>query len=161
MFQSQRATNPSPANSNEPRGKVNFTPISAAIGGALIGLSAVLLMLFNGRIAGVTGIAAGILDPLSSDRGWRATFVVGLIAAPLSAVLLGYSLPIVQMPASYVTIAVAGLLVGFGTRLSNGCTSGHGICGIARLSPRSIIATGIFMVAAIVVVAITRHGFGG
>jgi uncharacterized protein len=139
----------------------NFTPISAAIGGALIGLSAVLLMLFNGRIAGITGIAAGILDPLSSDRGWRATFVVGLIAAPLSAVLLGYSLPIVQMPPSYITIAVAGLLVGFGTRLSNGCTSGHGICGIARLSPRSIVATGIFMVAAIIVVAVTRHGFGG
>jgi len=139
----------------------NFTPISAAIGGALIGLSAVLLMLLNGRIAGITGIAAGILDPLSSDRGWRATFVVGLIAAPLSAVLLGHSLPIVQMPASYVTIAVAGLLVGFGTRLSNGCTSGHGICGIARLSPRSIAATGIFMVAAIIVVAVTRHGFGG
>ena len=139
----------------------NFTPISAAIGGALIGLSAVLLMLLNGRIAGITGIAAGILDPLSSDRGWRATVVVGLIAAPLSAVLLGHSLPIVQMPASYVTIAVAGLLVGFGTRLSNGCTSGHGICGIARLSPRSIAATGIFMVAAIIVVAVTRHGFGG
>jgi uncharacterized protein len=139
----------------------NFTPISAAIGGALIGLSAVLLLLLNGRIAGITGIAAGILDPLSSDRGWRATFVVGLIAAPLSAVLLGHSLPIVQMPASYVTIAVAGLLVGFGTRLSNGCTSGHGICGIARLSPRSIAATGIFMVAAIIVVAVTRHGFGG
>jgi len=139
----------------------NFTPISAAIGGALIGLSAVLLMLLNGRIAGITGIAAGILDPLSSDRGWRATFVVGLIAAPLSAVLLGFSLPIPQMPASYVTIAVAGVLVGFGTRLSNGCTSGHGICGIARLSPRSIVATGIFMAAAVVVVAITRHGFGG
>ncbi len=139
----------------------NITPISAAIGGALIGLSAVLLMLFNGRIAGITGIAAGILDPLSSDRGWRGTFVVGLIAAPLSAALLGYSLPIVQMPPSYITIAVAGLLVGFGTRLSNGCTSGHGICGIARLSPRSIVATAIFMVAAIIVVAITRHGFGG
>jgi uncharacterized membrane protein YedE/YeeE len=139
----------------------NFTPISAAIGGALIGLSAVLLMLLNGRIAGITGIAAGVLDPLSSDRGWRATFVVGLIAAPLSALLLDYSLPIVQMPASYITIAAAGLLVGFGTRLSNGCTSGHGICGIARLSPRSIIATGIFMVAAMIVVAVTRHGFGG
>lgn len=139
----------------------NFTPISAAIGGALIGLSAVLLMLLNGRIAGITGIAAGILDPLSSDRGWRATFVIGLVAAPLSALLLGLSLPIVQMPASYVIITVAGLLVGFGTRLSNGCTSGHGICGIARLSPRSIVATGIFMAAAVVVVAITRHGFGG
>ena len=76
----------------------NFTPISAAVGGALIGLSAVLLMLLNGRIAGITGIAAGILDPLSGDRDWRAAFVVGLIAAPLSALLLGYSLPIVQMP---------------------------------------------------------------
>jgi uncharacterized protein len=139
----------------------NFTPISAAIGGALIGLSAVLLMLFNGRIAGITGIAAGILDPLSSDRAWRATFIVGLVAAPLSALLLGFKLSVPQMPASYVTIAVAGLLVGFGTRLSNGCTSGHGICGIARLSPRSIVATGIFMIAAIVVVAVTRHVIGG
>ena len=139
----------------------NFTPISAAIGGALIGLSAVLLMLFNGRIAGITGISAGIFDPLSSDRGWRGTFIVGLIAAPLSALLLGFKLPIPEMPTSYVTIAVAGLLVGFGTRLSNGCTSGHGICGIARLSPRSIAATGIFMIAAIVVVALTRHVIGG
>jgi uncharacterized membrane protein YedE/YeeE len=139
----------------------NFTPISAAIGGALIGLSAVLLMLFNGRIAGITGIAAGLLDPLSSDRGWRATFIVGLIAAPLTAVLLGFQLPIPEMPVSYVTIAGAGLLVGFGTRLSNGCTSGHGVCGIARLSPRSIAATGIFMVAAMIVVAVTRHLIGG
>jgi uncharacterized protein len=139
----------------------HFTPISAAIGGALIGLSAVLLMLLNGRIAGITGIAAGLLDPLSTDRGWRATFIVGLIAAPLSAVLLGFTVPIPQMPTSYVTIAVAGLLVGFGTRLSNGCTSGHGICGIARLSPRSIVATAIFMVAAIGVVAVTRHVIGG
>jgi uncharacterized protein len=139
----------------------NFTPVSAAIGGALIGLSAVLLMLLNGRIAGITGIAAGIFDPVSSDRGWRATFLIGLIAAPLSALLLGFSLPVVQMPASYVTIAVAGLLVGFGTRLSNGCTSGHGVCGIARLSPRSLVATGIFMLAAIAVVAVTRHVIGG
>ena len=139
----------------------NFTPVSAAIGGALIGLSAVLLMLFNGRIAGITGIAAGIFDPLRGDRGWRITFVVGLIAAPLSALLLGFPLPAPQMPASVATIVIAGLLVGFGTRLSNGCTSGHGICGIARLSPRSLVATGIFMVAAIAVVAVTRHVIGG
>jgi uncharacterized protein len=139
----------------------NFTPISAAVGGALIGLSAVLLMLLNGRIAGVTGVFAGLIDPLSTDRAWRATFIVGLIAAPLSAAILGYTIPIPQMPTSFITIAAAGLLVGFGTRLSNGCTSGHGICGIARLSPRSITATGIFMVAAIVVVAFTRHVFGG
>jgi len=139
----------------------NFTPISAAVGGALIGLSAALLMLVNGRIAGITGIAAGIIDPLSNHRLWRATFIVGLVAAPVSAMLLGFALPMPQMPASIVTIAVAGLLVGFGTRLSNGCTSGHGICGMARLSPRSFVATGIFMVAAIVAVAVTRHALGG
>jgi uncharacterized membrane protein YedE/YeeE len=139
----------------------NFTPISAAIGGALIGLSAVLLMLFTGRIAGVSGILDGLINPQTSDRAWRAAFVVGLIAAPLAAVLIGYAVPMPQMPSSYVTIAVGGLLVGFGARLGSGCTSGHGICGIARLSPRSIVATGVFMVAAIVVVALTHHVFGG
>jgi uncharacterized membrane protein YedE/YeeE len=139
----------------------NFTPISAAIGGALIGLAAILLMLLNGRIAGVTGVFAGLIDPISTERGWRATFIAGLILAPLSATLLGYTIPIPQMPASFATIIVGGLLVGFGTRLSNGCTSGHGVCGIARLSPRSITATAIFMAAASVVVALTRHVFGG
>lgn len=139
----------------------NFTPLSAAIGGALIGLSAVLLMLFNGRIAGITGIAAGLFDPAESDRGWRAAFIVGLIAAPLSAMLLGYAVPTPQMPSNMIVTAVAGLLVGFGTRLGNGCTSGHGVCGIARLSPRSIAATMIFMATAIIVVALMRHGIGG
>ena len=139
----------------------HFTPVSAAIGGALIGSAAVLLMLLNGRIAGVTGVFAGLIDPVSTDRTWRLTFIAGLILAPLSATLLGYTIPIPQMPASLVTVAVGGLLVGFGTRLSNGCTSGHGVCGIARLSPRSITATAIFMAAAIVVVALTRHVFGG
>jgi len=139
----------------------NFTPISAAIGGALIGLSAVLLMLFDGRIAGISGILGGLLNPQTKDRAWRAAFVVGLIAAPVSAVLAGYAVPIPQMPKSFITIAVAGLLVGFGTRLGSGCTSGHGICGIARLSPRSIAATMVFMVAAIIVVALTRHVIGG
>ncbi len=139
----------------------NFTPISAAIGGALIGFSAVLLMFFNGRIAGITGIAAGMLDPASSDRGWRAAFLIGLIVAPLSAMLLGYTVPIPRMPSSIVAVAIGGLLVGFGTRLSNGCTSGHGVCGIARLSIRSITATMIFMLAAIIVVALTRHVIEG
>ena len=138
----------------------NFTPVSAAVGGALIGLSAVLLMMLNGRIAGITGVFAGLIDPTGSDRAWRAAFIAGLIAAPLSAVLLGLTLPLPQMPSSLLVIAVAGLLVGFGTRLSNGCTSGHGVCGIARLSPRSIAATAIFMAAAITVVALTRHVFG-
>ena len=139
----------------------NFTPISAAIGGALIGLSAVLLMLFNGRIAGVSGILGGLLNPQSDDRVWRVAFIAGLIAAPLSAALVGDAVPVPQMPTSVITIAVAGLLVGFGTRLGSGCTSGHGICGIARLSPRSIVATCVFMAAAIIVVALTRHVFGG
>ena len=139
----------------------NFTPISAAIGGALIGLSALLLLLLNGRIAGVTGIFAGVLDPAGTDRAWRATFIAGLIAAPLSAMLIGYAVPVPQMPANLITIAFAGVLVGFGTRLSNGCTSGHGICGIARLSVRSMTATAIFMVAALVVVAFTRHVLAG
>jgi uncharacterized membrane protein YedE/YeeE len=139
----------------------NFTPISAAIGGALVGLSAVLLMLFTGRIAGVSGIFDGLINPQTSDRGWRAAFVAGLITAPVTAMLVGYTVPMPQMPDSYVTIIISGLLVGFGTRLGSGCTSGHGICGIARLSPRSIAATGVFMVAAIVVVALTHHVFGG
>jgi uncharacterized protein len=139
----------------------NFTPISAAIGGALIGLSAVLLMAFTGRIAGIAGITGGLLGPRTDDRGWRLAFIAGLIAAPLAAALLGHAVAMPKMPGSFVTIAVAGLLVGFGTRLGNGCTSGHGICGIARLSPRSIAATVVFMAAAIIVVALTRHVFGG
>ena len=139
----------------------NFTPISAAIGGVLIGLSAVLLMLFTGRIAGVSGIFDGLINPQTSDRVWRAAFVAGLIAAPATAMPVGYAIPMPQMPANYVTIIAGGLLVGFGARLGSGYTSGHGICGIARLSPRSIAATGVFMLAAIVVVALTHHVIGG
>jgi hypothetical protein len=139
----------------------NFTPISAAIGGALIGLAAVLLMLFTGRIAGVSGITGGIFNPRSDDRLWRLAFIAGLIAAPLAAALAGHAVAMPQMPGSTIVIAVGGLLVGFGTRLGNGCTSGHGICGIARLSPRSIAATMVFMVAAMAVVAVTRHVIGG
>jgi len=139
----------------------NFTPVSAAIGGALIGLSSVLLMLFTGRIAGIAGITAGLFGPRTDDRTWRLAFIAGLIAAPLAAGLIGHAVARPQLPPSMIVIAVAGLLVGFGTRLGNGCTSGHGICGIARLSPRSIAATLVFMAAAVVVVALTRHVFGG
>ena len=138
----------------------NFTPISAAIGGALIGLSAVLLMLFNGRVAGISGILGGLLNTQASDRAWRVTFIAGLIAAPLAVGAAGYAVPVPQLP-GLVVIAVAGLLVGFGTRLGSGCTSGHGICGIARLSPRSLAATMVFMASAIVVVALTHHVFAG
>jgi uncharacterized protein len=139
----------------------NFTPISAAIGGALIGLSAVLLMLSTGRIAGISGIFSGLLNMRGEDKGWRIAFLAGLILAPLIAGLIGYGMSAPKLPSSWAVIVVAGLLVGFGTRLGGGCTSGHGICGIARLSPRSIAATVIFMVTAIITVAISRHVLGG
>ena len=139
----------------------NFTPISAAIGGMLIGLAALMLMLSTGRIAGVSGIFGGLINPATPDRGWRAAFVAGLIAAPLTGSLFGYALAEPQMPASWVVIVAAGLLVGFGSRLGGGCTSGHGICGVARISPRSLAATAIFVAAAMAVVAITHHALGG
>ena len=139
----------------------NFTPLSAAIGGALIGLSAALLMLLMGRVAGISGIFGGCLTPGAGDRGWRLAFLGGLILAPVTAVLVGYGVPAPAMPASWWVIVGAGLLVGFGTGLGAGCTSGHGICGIARLSPRSIAATAIFMLTAIVTVVVMRHGWGG
>ena len=137
-----------------------FTPVSALIGGALIGLSAMLLMLLNGRIAGISGILGGLLTFSGNDRGWRLAFLAGLIASPLLAALAG--MPIVNpvMPSSWAVIIAAGLLVGFGTRLGGGCTSGHGVCGIARLSPRSIVATIIFMAVAMIVVFVTRHVMG-
>lgn len=139
----------------------NFTPLSAAIGGALIGLSAVLLMLLTGRIAGISGIFGGLLNPDSRDRGWRIAFIAGLILAPLLAGWIGYGMPTPKLPSSWTVIIVAGLLVGFGSRMGDGCTSGHGICGIARLSGRSIAATVIFMLTAVATVAVTRHILGG
>ncbi|WP_439922800.1 YeeE/YedE family protein [Nitrobacter sp. JJSN] len=137
----------------------NLTPFSGFIGGALIGLATALLMLLTGRIAGISGIFGGLLR--GGDRGWRIAFIAGLIAAPLLAALAGQSLPMPTMPVSLVVVAISGLLVGIGTRVGGGCTSGHGVCGIARLSTRSIAATAIFMLVAIVVVAILRHGIGG
>lgn len=134
-----------------------FTPLSAAIGGALIGLASALLMLLLGRIAGISGIFAGLLVPGGQDRPWRWAFVAGLLAAPLSAAVGGYPMAMPQMPSNLALVAGAGLLVGFGTRMAAGCTSGHGVCGMARLSPRSIVATVVFMVTAIAVVSITRH----
>ena len=122
----------------------NFTPVSAAIGGALIGLSAVLLMLSTGRIAGISGIFSGLLNLRGEDKGWRIAFIAGLILAPILAGLIGYGMAQPKLPSNWAVIIAAGLLVGFGTRLGGGCTSGHGICGIARLSPRSI-ATRLFL----------------
>jgi uncharacterized membrane protein YedE/YeeE len=136
-----------------------FDPVSALIGGALIGLAAVLLMLLNGRIAGVSGILGEALT--GDDRGWRVAFLVGLAAAPLLLSTVGRPLPTPWMPSSFAIVVAAGLLVGFGTRLGGGCTSGHGVCGVARLSPRSITATLVFMATAMAVVAVMRHGLGG
>jgi uncharacterized membrane protein YedE/YeeE len=139
----------------------NFTPLSAAIGGMLIGLSAVLLMLLTGRIAGISGIFGGLLNLRGEDKGWRIAFIAGLILAPVIAGWIGHGMAPPKLPASWVVIAAAGLLVGFGTRLGGGCTSGHGICGIGRLSMRSIAATIVFMVTAVITVAITHHVLGG
>ena len=116
------------------------------------------MMLLTGRIAGISGILGGCLAPGASDRGWRLAFIAGLVLAPLIGALAGAALPLPQMPSSWAVIVGAGLLVGFGTRLGGGCTSGHGVCGIARLSPRSIVATIVFMATAMAVVFLIRHG---
>ena len=137
-----------------------FDPISALIGGALIGLASVMLMLLTGRIAGISGILSGTLSLGVGDKAWRLAFIAGLIIAPFLSGLIGHPLPVPQMPDGWALIVIAGVLVGFGARMGGGCTSGHGVCGIARLSPRSLAATAIFMVTAIVVVAIMRHGSG-
>lgn len=132
--------------------------LMAATGGVLIGLAAVILMATTGRIAGISGIAGGLLPPKpASDRAWRIAFLLGLIAAPLTLRALTGSTFIGEPAAGLPTLLGAGLLVGAGTALGTGCTSGHGICGISRLSPRSFVAVITFMAAAIVTVFIVRH----
>jgi uncharacterized membrane protein YedE/YeeE len=135
----------------------NFTPVSALIGGALIGMSASLLLLGNGRIAGVSGILGGLLTPKRTDVLWRVLFLLGLVFAGVAArtlAPLNLATHIAASPRSLPTLAVAGLLVGFGTRLGGGCTSGHGVCGISRLSPRSVVATVTFMLVAMLTVRV-------
>ena len=139
----------------------SFDPVSALLGGALIGLASVLLMMLNGRIAGISGILGGVLVPGAGDRLWRIAFLVGLVAAPVLFGAFGRSVPLPDMPANWTLVVIAGLLVGFGARLGGGCTSGHGVCGVARFSLRSLVATGSFMVAAAIVVAVLRHAIGG
>jgi uncharacterized protein len=139
---------------------VPFDPASAIFGGVLIGAAATLLLWLNGRIAGVSSIFGDALDASGTERGWRVLFLVGLVVAPFLLAATGRVMPEPEMP-HWLVVAIGGLLVGIGTRLSGGCTSGHGICGLARLSPRSLVATGVFMLTAVVVVAIVRHGIGG
>jgi len=136
-----------------------FTPISAAIGGILIGLSAALLWLADGRIAGISGIIGGLGSTSKPEMGWRLAFLAGLVVAPLFYTLVAGAQPIV-IGAGPATLVAAGLMVGFGTRLGSGCTSGHGVCGLARLSRRSAVATGLFMASAAVTVFLIRHVFG-
>ena len=138
---------------------LHFTPWAALVGGLLIGLAAALFVLLNGRIAGISGIVGGLLRPQRGDIVWRLAFLGGVLGAPLIYVLLA-PLPEVRIEAGSLQIIVAGLLVGIGTRYGAGCTSGHGVCGLSRLSPRSVVATLVFMAAGFVTVFVLRHVLG-
>jgi len=133
-----------------------FTPWHALMGGALVGTAAALFVLLNGRIAGISGVLGGLLRPVKGDVAWRAAFVIGLIVAPLIYLLFG-SPPKPRIDADFGALVLAGLLVGVGTRYGAGCTSGHGVCGLSRLSPRSLVATAAFMAAGFVTVFAIRH----
>ena len=137
----------------------HFTPLAALAGGVLIGIAAAMFALLNGRIAGISGVLGGLLRPAKGDRAWRIAFVLGLVGAPALYVLAA-ALPKPQIDAGYGALILAGLLVGIGTRYGSGCTSGHGVCGLSRLSPRSLVATAAFMGAGFVTVFITRHLLG-
>ncbi len=136
-----------------------FTPWTALAGGALIGLAAAMFVLLNGRIAGISGVIGGLFKPIKGDVAWRALFVGGLVGSPWVYALFT-ALPQPRIDASFAALVSAGLLVGVGTRYGSGCTSGHGVCGLARLSPRSLVATVVFMAAGFATVFIIRHVFG-
>ncbi|MBU1212762.1 MAG: YeeE/YedE family protein [Alphaproteobacteria bacterium] len=139
-----------------------FTPISAVVGGVLIGLGAVMAMGLMGRIAGMSGIVAGtVFSSSAGEWSWRVAFLAGMVAAPTFYTLaMGHS-PEFEMPGTTMLNIVSGLIVGVGVTFAAGCASGHGVCGLARLSPRSIVATSIFMAVAIATVFVTRHVIGG
>jgi uncharacterized membrane protein YedE/YeeE len=136
-----------------------FTPWHALAGGVLIGIAAAMFLLLNGRIAGISGVLGGLLKPAKGDAAWRIAFLGGLVAAPVLFTLMGGS-PNARIDAGYGTLVVAGVLVGVGTRYGSGCTSGHGVCGLSRLSPRSLVATLSFMGAGFATVFVIRHLFG-
>jgi uncharacterized membrane protein YedE/YeeE len=139
---------------------VHFTPISAIAGGVMIGLSANILWLGMGRIAGISGIVGGVFETTSSDLGWRIAFAFGLMSAPVIYTAMVAAPTFDMQSATFARLIPAGLLVGFGTRLGSGCTSGHGVCGIARLSPRSLAATAAFMASGILTTYVIRHVAG-
>ena len=138
----------------------NFTPVSAIVGGALIGTSAALFLVLTGRVAGISGILGGLIYSAPNERSWRLAFLAGMFVAPLIYVAFGGVLPPVAIAVPIWLLIVAGVIVGFGSRLGAGCTSGHGVCGIGRGSPRSLVATVTFMATAILTVFITRHVLG-
>jgi uncharacterized membrane protein YedE/YeeE len=138
----------------------HFTPLSALLGGALIGTAALLCWLLLGRIAGISGILAGAARAEGAERDWRLAFLLGLVLALVAYALAGGALPVPEVTRNPAMLVVAGLLVGFGTRMGSGCTSGHGVCGQARLSRRSLAATGVFMASAVATVFVTRHLLG-
>lgn len=135
---------------------IHFTPWSSVAGGVLIGAASALFLLGNGRIAGISGIVGGLLHPAAGDLAWRIAFILGMIAAPL-AFTLAAPMPEIRVDAGTATLVIAGLLVGVGTRYGSGCTSGHGVCGLSRGSPRSLAATAAFMAAGFATVFLVRH----
>lgn len=137
-----------------------FTPALSLFGGGLIGLAAALLMAFHGRIAGMTVVLTGVIPPLADDWQWRAAFLAGAVAAPILYLYVGGDIPF-SVPVSLPALAVGGFLVGVGVNFGNGCPSGHGICGLARFSPRSLVAVLTFMATAFVTVFVVRHVIGG
>lgn len=140
--------------------ETTFTPLMSLAGGGLIGLASVLLMATLGRIMGATGVLTGVIFPYTRDDwGWRIAVLAGMISAPVLMTLAGF-VPVIQVPVSAVMLVVGGLLVGVGVTYGGGCTSGHGVCGMARLSPRSLVATIVFMIATFVTVFLVRHVVG-
>jgi uncharacterized membrane protein YedE/YeeE len=140
----------------------DFTPFASLGGGILIGIASVLLMANFGRVMGATGILAGFLMPTNRDDwAWRASLLAGMVSAPALYWLVSGQSVVVQVPVSTIAMMIGGLIVGVGVTFGGGCTSGHGVCGIARLSPRSIVATVVFMIAAVATVYVTRHVIGG
>jgi uncharacterized protein len=137
----------------------SFTPYAALAGGVLIGAAASMLLLFNGRVAGISGIIGGLFKPAAGDAWWRIAFVAGLILAPLAYTVFA-KLPESRVDTGFVATVIAGLLVGIGTRYGAGCTSGHGVCGLSRLSPRSLVATLAFMATGLASVFVSRHVMG-
>jgi uncharacterized membrane protein YedE/YeeE len=136
---------------------LTFTPIPSLLGGMMLGFAVTLYVLLHGRILGISGIVSGLVHPKKEDWSWRLAFIIGLLTAPFLAALFFGILPVIEVDTNWLTVIIAGLLVGFGVQYGSGCTSGHGICGLSRLSPRSLVATLSFMTAGFLVVFIIRH----